>query len=197
MGFGNIGKLVAHYLHAFGSQVVVYDPYIKEPPEGVSLVSLEELLKTSDIVSIHARLCDETYHLIGEKELALMKPTAILVNTARSGLMDEAVVQISVAPSIPVQLALSPQFIRLIPGETLHYRLKGWDIYDNRMYHPTATWTVLDPLAGIIDASGFFTASLNAGVYPGVIKAESYGAVVTSTVIIRWPYQIYLPLTMK
>ncbi len=90
VGFGNIGKLVAHYLYAFGSHIVVYDPYIKEPPEGVSLVSLEDLLKTSDVVSMHARLCDETYHLIGEKELALMKPTAILVNTARSGLVDEA-----------------------------------------------------------------------------------------------------------
>jgi D-3-phosphoglycerate dehydrogenase len=90
VGFGNIGRLVAHYLQAFGSKVIVYDPYIKAAPEGIALVSLEELLKTSDVVSIHARLSDETYHLIGEKELALMKPTAILVNTARSGLVDEA-----------------------------------------------------------------------------------------------------------
>ena len=89
IGFGNIGQLVAHYLHAFGSKVIVYDPYIKNPPEGITLVSFEDLLKTSDVVSIHARLSDETYHLIGEKELALMKPTAILVNTARSGLVDE------------------------------------------------------------------------------------------------------------
>ncbi|MDY0092053.1 MAG: 2-hydroxyacid dehydrogenase [Candidatus Vecturithrix sp.] len=90
IGFGNIGCLVAHYLHAFGSKVVVYDPYIKEPPAGVTLVSLEELLKNSDVVSIHARLSDETYHLIGAKEFALMKPNAIFVNTARSGLVDEA-----------------------------------------------------------------------------------------------------------
>lgn len=90
VGFGNIGRLVAHYLQAFGSKVVVYDPYIKEAPKGVMLVSFEELLKTSDVVSMHARLCEETYHLIGEKELALMKSTAILVNTARSGLVDEA-----------------------------------------------------------------------------------------------------------
>jgi D-3-phosphoglycerate dehydrogenase len=90
VGFGNIGRLVAHYLQAFGSKVVVYDPYIKAAPESIALVSLEELLKTSDVVSLHARLSDETYHLIAEKELALMKPTAILVNTARSGLVDEA-----------------------------------------------------------------------------------------------------------
>ena len=89
VGFGNIGRLVAHYLNAFGSHVVVYDPYIKDAPEGVTLVSLEELLKNSDIVSIHARLCDETYHMIGEKELSLMKSSAVLVNTARSGLVDE------------------------------------------------------------------------------------------------------------
>lgn len=90
VGFGNIGRFVAQYLHAFGSKVVVYDPYIKEAPEGITLVSLEELLESSDVVSIHARLCDETYHMIGEKELALMKPNAIIVNTARSGLIDEA-----------------------------------------------------------------------------------------------------------
>ena len=90
VGFGNIGRLVARYLNAFGSNVVVYDPYIKETPEGVTLVSLEELLTTSDVVSIHARLCDDTYHMIGEKEIAMMKPSAILVNTARSGLVDEA-----------------------------------------------------------------------------------------------------------
>jgi D-3-phosphoglycerate dehydrogenase len=90
IGFGNIGRLVAHYLHAFGSNVVVYDPYIKVAPKGIALVSLEELLQMADVVSIHARLSDETYHLIGKKELALMKPTAILVNTARSGLVDEA-----------------------------------------------------------------------------------------------------------
>lgn len=89
VGFGNIGRLVAHYLQAFGSKVVVYDPYIKEAPKGSTLVSLEELLTTSDVVSIHARLSEETYHLIGERELDLMKPTAILVNTARSGLVDE------------------------------------------------------------------------------------------------------------
>ncbi len=90
VGFGNIGRLVAYYFQAFGSKVQVYDPYIKEAPKGVALVSLEELLKTSDVVSVHARLSDETYHLIGEKEFALMKPNAIFVNTARSGLVDEA-----------------------------------------------------------------------------------------------------------
>ncbi len=90
VGFGNIGRLVAHYLNAFGSKVVVYDPYIKEAPQGIELVALEELLATSDVVSIHARLDEETHHLIGEQELALMKSSAILVNTARSGLVDEA-----------------------------------------------------------------------------------------------------------
>jgi D-3-phosphoglycerate dehydrogenase len=89
IGYGAVGRLVAGYLHAFGSGVVAYDPFVQGDPSPATLVDLETLLRESDVVSIHARLTDETHHLVGERELALMKPTAVLVNTARSGLIDE------------------------------------------------------------------------------------------------------------
>ncbi|MFH1268890.1 MAG: 2-hydroxyacid dehydrogenase [Planctomycetota bacterium] len=89
VGYGAVGRLVAGYLDAFGSRVLAYDPFVKNDPAPAALVDLETLLKESDVVSIHARLTDQTHHLIGEKELAWMKPSGVLVNTARSGLVDE------------------------------------------------------------------------------------------------------------
>jgi D-3-phosphoglycerate dehydrogenase len=92
IGFGMIGHKVAARLKPFGVKVLVYDPFVsKEMAEaaGVELVSLEELLMRSDYVSMHARLSEETKNLMGEKEFGLMKPTAIFINTARAGLVDE------------------------------------------------------------------------------------------------------------
>ena len=89
IGYGAVGRLVAGYLDAFGSRVLAYDPLLVDEPAPAVPVDLETLLQESDVVSLHARLTDETHHLVGEKELALMKPSAVLVNTARSGLVDE------------------------------------------------------------------------------------------------------------
>jgi len=89
VGYGAVGRLVCGYLQGFGSKVIAYDPYFKGDAAPAQLVSLETLLRESDIVSIHARLTEQSHHLIGEKELGMMKPSAVLVNTARSGLVDE------------------------------------------------------------------------------------------------------------
>ena len=95
VGYGAIGRLVAHYLEAFGSRILAFDPYCQGDPTPAELVDLPTLMKESDVVSLHARLSPETQHLIGAAELAMMKPNAILVNTARSGLVDEmALVQV-------------------------------------------------------------------------------------------------------
>jgi D-3-phosphoglycerate dehydrogenase len=89
VGYGSVGRLVAGYLAAFGSRVLAYDPFARGDPAPAKLVELDVLMRESDVVSIHARLTEETYHLVGPRQLKLMKPTAILVNTARSGLVDE------------------------------------------------------------------------------------------------------------
>lgn len=90
VGYGAVGRLVAGYLQAFGARIVAYDPYVQDDPGMAELVELDVLLAESDVVSIHARLTEATHHLIGRKQLAIMKPGAILVNTARSALVDEA-----------------------------------------------------------------------------------------------------------
>lgn len=90
VGYGSIARLVAKYLDAFGCRILAFDPYFQGDPAPAGLCDLETLLKESDVVSLHARLCTETQDLIGAAELALMKPSAILVNTARSGLVNEA-----------------------------------------------------------------------------------------------------------
>jgi D-3-phosphoglycerate dehydrogenase len=89
VGYGAVGRLVAGYLDAFGSCILAHDPFVEGDPAPAALVDLETLLREADVVSIHARLTPETHHLIGERELGLMKPSAVLVNTARSGLIDE------------------------------------------------------------------------------------------------------------
>ncbi len=89
IGFGEVGRKVAKRLLAFDMKVVVYDPFISGELEDVRKVSLEELAQISDFITVHARLTNDTKHLIDEKFLSLMKSTAYLINTARSGLVDE------------------------------------------------------------------------------------------------------------
>ena len=92
IGFGIIGQKVAKRLKGFGCKILAFDPYgnpEKATELGVELTTYEDMLKRSDIVSMHARLLEETKDLFGEKQIALMKPTAFFVNTARAGLVDE------------------------------------------------------------------------------------------------------------
>lgn len=89
VGYGNIGRKVAKRLKAFDMHVIAYDPFLAQEQCDVPLVSLEELMRQSDFVSLHSRMTKENLHLINAEMLALMKPTAYLINTARSGLVDE------------------------------------------------------------------------------------------------------------
>ncbi|MCW2701671.1 MAG: D-3-phosphoglycerate dehydrogenase [Blastococcus sp.] len=93
VGLGRIGVLVAQRLAAFGVTLIAYDPYIqpgRAAQLGVRLVSLEELLRESDFITIHLPKTPETLGLIGAPELATTKKGVIIVNAARGGLVDEA-----------------------------------------------------------------------------------------------------------
>ena len=92
VGLGRIGALVAQRLSAFGMTVIAYDPFVaagRAAQMGVRLVSLDELLRTSDVISVHLPKTAETVGLIGAEQLATVKPSAIVVNAARGGIVDE------------------------------------------------------------------------------------------------------------
>lgn len=88
-GFGNIGQKVAKIAHAFGMNVLIHVHSEKSFTGGEKTVSVEELFRESDFISLHAPMTPETAEIINEKNLSLMKKSAILVNTARGGLVNE------------------------------------------------------------------------------------------------------------
>jgi D-3-phosphoglycerate dehydrogenase len=91
-GCGNIGRMTARKAQCFGLKILGYDPYVDKSlaeEHGITLVSLPELLKGSDFISLHTALNKETWHIIGEKEFRQMKPTAYIINTARGSVIDE------------------------------------------------------------------------------------------------------------
>ncbi|MBQ2751039.1 MAG: 2-hydroxyacid dehydrogenase [Oscillospiraceae bacterium] len=94
LGIGNIAKEVAKMLRGFENTNVIYYDVVKLTPEeekfyNATYVSFEELIKESDILSIHVPLLPSTRHMVGKEQLDMMKPGAILINTARGGVVDE------------------------------------------------------------------------------------------------------------
>ena len=92
IGLGRIGALIAERMKAFGTKVVAYDPYVtsaRAQQLGVQLLTLDELIETSDFITIHMPKTPETTGMIGKAQLAAMKPTAYVINVARGGLIDE------------------------------------------------------------------------------------------------------------
>jgi D-3-phosphoglycerate dehydrogenase / 2-oxoglutarate reductase len=93
VGFGLIARSVARKMGGFDMTVLTHDPYLSPQTtmsQGAHAVSLEELLVRSDIVSVHCPLTKETYHLIDDRALRSMNPGAILINTSRGRVVDEA-----------------------------------------------------------------------------------------------------------
>lgn len=92
IGFGKIGKLIWQRMKAFGCRGLIYDPYVPADAvaeQGAEPSSLDELLRTADIIHLQSPLTQDTYHLIGEREFALMKPGVILTNAARGPIVNE------------------------------------------------------------------------------------------------------------
>lgn len=89
IGFGRIGRLVAERLKGFEVRLLVSDPSMAEDEPGVTKVSLDELLGAANVISVHCPLLPSTKGLLGARELSLMGPETILVNTARGGIVEE------------------------------------------------------------------------------------------------------------
>jgi D-3-phosphoglycerate dehydrogenase len=91
IGMGRTARGVVERLAGWDVHILAYDPYVSQeqaPPE-VTMMDLATLLRTSDVVSVHVTLTGETWHLLGEAELRLMRPNAYLINTARGAVIDE------------------------------------------------------------------------------------------------------------
>lgn len=89
IGAGHIGRKVIKIAQALDMNILVYSRTVREDEEGIRYVSLEELLKNSDYVSLHCPLTESTRHMINRETLSLMKPSAFIINTSRGALIDE------------------------------------------------------------------------------------------------------------
>ncbi len=128
VGFGRIGAALARRGKGFGMRIIFTDP--KETPQGAQELgaerrSLPDLLSEADIVSLHAPSSRDTYHLIGKPELAMMKRTAILVNTARGELVDPAALQVALKTGEIAYAALDVTEPEPLPGEHPLVRLSN------------------------------------------------------------------------
>ena len=90
IGYGRVGKRVAHLVHAFGARVVAYDSLQHPAEEGIAFVSLDEVIGQADVLSLHVPYARELHHLLNTERIAGMKRGAVLINAARGGLIDEA-----------------------------------------------------------------------------------------------------------
>jgi len=92
IGYGNIGTKVVKLLHAFGARILVHDPYVQLSADdiatGVTMAAFETLLEEADVVTMHARVTEETTHMMDADAFARMKPGSLFVNTARGPLCD-------------------------------------------------------------------------------------------------------------
>ena len=89
VGYGKAGRLVSERMKSFGMTIAFYDPYVKDWDGPEKSLELDELLRTSDVISIHVIKTEETENLISKDKLDLLKKSAILINTSRGGVVDE------------------------------------------------------------------------------------------------------------
>jgi D-3-phosphoglycerate dehydrogenase len=89
IGCGRIGLEVTKRISSFGVRVIAFDPYLDKAPEGIELKGLDEVLKDSDILSIHCPLTASTHHLISENAFQKMTKKPLLINTSRGAIVDD------------------------------------------------------------------------------------------------------------
>ena len=89
VGFGKAGRLVADRMKSFGMSIVFYDPYVTDWNGSEESIKLDDLLRTADVVSIHVIKTKDTENLISRDMLDLLKPSSVIINTSRGGVLDE------------------------------------------------------------------------------------------------------------
>jgi len=159
VGLGRIGQAMVPRAQAFGMKVIAYDPYLKESPFGanVPMLSLDEVIKASDVLSLHVPITSETRHMIRQETIEAMKPGAILLNTSRGGLVKEsdlisalktgriagACLDVS-DPEPPLPLSE----LRTLPNVVISPHLGGIDSKSMADMADLAAWCVVEKLSG-------------------------------------------------
>src|SRR5690242_4430045 len=121
VGLGRIGGHVAGLARAFGMTVVAHDPYLapeRAAEMQVKLLPLNDLLRVADVVTMHVALTEQTRHLINAERLGFMKPTAVLINTARGELVDEEALAAAVAAKRIAGAAVDVFSVEPLPAES-------------------------------------------------------------------------------
>ena len=157
VGHGGIGQAVARRLRGFDVELLVSDPAVDA--DGATFVAFDELLERADVVSLHAPLTEATKRLLGPRELSLLRPSAILVNTARGGLVDEAALTERLRGGGLRAAALDvfadepdvPEALRSLPNVVLSPHVGGLSTRSVRAMTKAATQHVLDVLRGCPD----------------------------------------------
>jgi len=154
LGMGRIGQAVAKRATGFGMRIIYYSASPKELPFEAERVEFDTLLRESDILSLHAPLTPETMHLIGKAEIALMKPTATLINTARGAIVDEKALIAALAEK------------RIFAA--------GFDVYEEEPHIPAA----LLALDNVVLLPHIGSASIATRTNMGIMAAENALAVI-------------------
>ncbi len=170
VGLGQIGFKVAARLKAFDAKIIVCDPYFEGAlSDDYRMVDLDTLLRESDVITMHMRLTDITKHMIGEAEIAKMKPTAYIVNTARSGLIDEQALIKALQANRIAGAALDVFDKEPLDNNSPLLKL------NNVTLAPHLAGTTRDAFAGAPDILAKEFAKIWSGEYPaGVVNAEQF-----------------------
>jgi phosphoglycerate dehydrogenase-like enzyme len=183
IGFGQIGRIVARRLGGFDVRVLATDP-IAPRDAAVKAVSLDELLSQADVVSLHAPLQPTTRGLIGARELALMRPDAVLVNTARGGVVDEAALVRALergrlrAAALDVFEEEPPRASRLLelPNVVLSPHIAGLSIPSIKEMTRRATSSVIDVVDGRVPQPQAHPPVREHLANPRVLEHEAFSA---------------------
>lgn len=157
VGFGEIGQAVARRLRGFSAEVLVSDPALTSCDDA-QLTTLDDLLSRADVVSLHLPLLETTRGILGRAELARMRPDAILVNTSRGGLVDEAALADALEQGRLRGAALDvfgdeptvPARLLDLPNVVLTPHIGGLSVRSIARMTQQATRSVLDVLAGTV-----------------------------------------------
>lgn len=164
IGTGNIGEKVMEIALALGMNILTYSRTVKDyDHSAVKSVSLEELIKNSDFVSVHVPLTDETQYLIDKEKLEMMKPTAFLVNTARGPIVNEADLIEALENNVIAGAALDVQEVEPLSSDSPLFKM------DNVIITPHIGWKAIETRQRLV--------SLTADAIEGFVNDEPINVV--------------------